>query len=84
MKIEKLFPPVPRYGQRFINTRAQSKISDHDLLSDIEISYNFLKQFPLKYCSKEYCKSLENFKEKELKLLERQAQNSQYNSSQKR
>ena len=56
MKIGKLFPPVPRYGERFIDTRTQSKISDHDLLSEIEISYNFLKQFPLKYCSKKYRK----------------------------
>ena len=43
-----------------------------------------MKQFPLKYCSKKYQKLIENFKEKGLKLLERQAQNPQYDISQKR
>ena len=29
--IGKLFPPLPIYGERFIDTRTQSKITNHDL-----------------------------------------------------
>ena len=32
--IGKVFPPLPRYGQRFIETRTRSKITNHDLSSD--------------------------------------------------
>ena len=52
--IGKLFPPPLRYGERFINIRTQSKITNHDLSSDIESFVNFLKQFLLKYRSIEY------------------------------
>ena len=40
----------------------------------MEIFFNFLKQFPLKYCNNECRKMLENFKKRERKLLGRQAQ----------
>ena len=35
----RLFPPLPRYGERFIDTRTQSKITNHDLSPDIEIFF---------------------------------------------
>ena len=44
----KLFPTLRKNGQRFINTRARSKITSYDLSSDMEIIFSFLKQFPLK------------------------------------
>ena len=39
----KLFPPIPRYDECFIDTRTQSKITNHNLSSDIEIFFNFSK-----------------------------------------
>ena len=80
---EKLFPPLPRYAERFIDTRTRSKITTHDLSSDIEFFFNFLKQFPLKHCRNECQKLLEDFKKRKLKLLGSQAQNLQYNNFQK-
>ena len=44
----KLFTPLPRYGELFIDTRIRSRISNQRLLCDIEIFINFSKQFPLK------------------------------------
>ena len=73
--IGKLFPPLPRYGECFIDTRTRSKITNHGFSYDIEIFFNFLKQFPLKYRSNECQKLLESFKKRELKLLGRQVQN---------
>ena len=35
----RLFPPLPRYGERFIDTRTQSKITNHDLSPDTEIFF---------------------------------------------
>ena len=37
----KLFPPLPGYGGRFINSRTQSTINIHDFSTDIEIFFNF-------------------------------------------
>ena len=34
-------PPLQRYGACFINIRKRSKTTNHDLLSNIEISFNF-------------------------------------------
>ena len=72
--IGKHFPKLPRYGERFIDTRTRSKISNHDLLAVIDIFFNFSKQFPLKHGSNKCRKLLESFKKRELKLLGRQAQ----------
>ena len=49
--IGKHFPKLPRYGERFIDTRTRSKITNHDLLSVIDIFFNFPKQFSLKHGS---------------------------------
>ena len=66
--IRKHFPPLPRYGELFIDTRTRSKVTNHDLPSDIEIFFSvFLKQFLIKYRSNE-CQKL-------LKLLERKIKN---------
>ena len=74
------FSPLPRYGERFIDTRTWSRITNHDLSSDIEIRFNLLKHFTVKYCNSECRKLLESFKNTELKLLRRRAQNLQYNN----
>ena len=71
--IGKHFPKLPRYGERFIDTRTRSKITNHDLLSVIDIFFNFPKQFSLKHGSNKSQKLLESFKKRELKLLGRQA-----------
>ena len=42
---------LPRYDEHFIDIRTWSKISSHELLPDIGIFLNFLKQSPLKYYS---------------------------------
>ena len=42
--IGKLFTSFPRYGERFIDTRKRSKITNHDLLFEIVV---FLNNFPL-------------------------------------
>ena len=47
----KLFPPLPRYGERFIGNRTRSQITNHDFPSEIEIFFKFFKQFSLKYRS---------------------------------
>ena len=70
----------PRYSERFIDTKTRSKITYHDLLSDIESFFNFLKQFPLKILNNESRKLLETFKKRELKLLGRQVENLQYSN----
>ena len=72
--IGKHFPKLPRYGERFIDTRTRSKITNHDLLSVFDIFFNFPKQFSLKHGSNKSQKLLESFKKRELKLLGRQAQ----------
>ena len=82
--IGKYFPKLPRYGERFIDTRTRSKISNHDLLAVIDIFFNFSKQFSLKHGSNKCRKLLESFKKRELKLLGRQAQYLQYNNFQKK
>ena len=41
--IGKLFPLLPRYDERFIDTRTQSKLTNHELSSVIDIFFNFLK-----------------------------------------
>ena len=69
--IGRLSPPLPRYAEHFIDTRTQSKITNHDLSSDIEIFFNFLKQFLIKYRSNECRELLEIFKKREVKLLGR-------------
>ena len=76
-------PPLPRYGERFIDTKTRFKTTNHDLLSNIEISFNFLKQFLYKYRKNECRKLLESFTKRELKLLVRQAKNLQYHNFQK-
>ena len=43
--------------EQFIDTRRQSKITNHDLSSGIEILFNSLKQFCLKYRKNE-CRKL--------------------------
>ena len=43
--------------EQFIDTRRQSKITNHDLSSGIEILFNSLKQFCLKYRNNE-CRKL--------------------------
>ena len=48
-------------------------INNHDLPSDIEIFFNFLKKCSLKYRSNECRKLLKSFKKRELKFLGRQA-----------
>ena len=79
----KLIQPA-RYGERFINIRTRSKITYHDLSSEIEIFFNFLKQFDLKYRSNQCRKLLEGFKQRKLKSFGSQAQNLQFNNIQKR
>ena len=37
----KLFQTLPRYGERFVDTRTRSIINKHDILSGIEIFVNF-------------------------------------------
>ena len=82
--IEKLFPPLLRYGECFIDTRTRSQINTQDLSTNIEILFNFLNQFLLKYLSNECQKLLESFKKRELKLLGSQSQSLQYNNFQKK
>ena len=36
-----LFPPLPRYGESYIDTKTPSNITNRDLSSDIEILFNF-------------------------------------------
>ena len=67
--IGKIFPPLARYGEQFVDIRTRSKINNHDLSSDIEIFFNFLKQLPPNYRSTECRKLMESFKKRELKLL---------------
>ena len=60
--IGKLFSPLRRYDERFIDTRTQFKITNHNFSSDIEVFLSFLKQCLLEYCSNECRKLLESFK----------------------
>ena len=82
--IGRLFPPLPRYGEQFLDNRTQPTIINYVLSSDVKIFFNFQKPFPLKYCSNKSRKLLESFKKTELKLLGRQAQNIQYNKFKKK
>ena len=75
------FLQLPRYEERFSDTRTGYKISIDDLSSDIEIFFNFLKHFPLKCRNNGYQKLLEGFGKKEFNY---QTLNSQYKSFQKR
>ena len=59
----KIFPVLLRCGECFVDTRTGPKITNHDLSSDIEIFFNFLKQFSIKYRSNE-CRKLLERKEK--------------------
>ena len=43
--IRNLLPSLPLYGERFVDTRTRSKITNHNLSSDIEIFFIFLKNF---------------------------------------
>ena len=42
--VGRLFPPLSRYGERIIDSRTQSKITNQDLSSDPD----FLKQYRFK------------------------------------
>ena len=79
----KLFPWLWRHGERFTGTRTRSKTKNHDFPSDIEIFFNFLKQFPFQYHSNQYRMLLKSSKKMELRLLGHQTQNSKYNNFQK-
>ena len=79
----KLFPPLPRYDEHFIDTKTRSKITTHDLSFDIEIFVNILKQFLFKYRSNESQKLLKSFKKRKLNLFGSQAQKLQYKNFQK-
>ena len=68
--IGKLFPLLPRFHECFIDSRTRSTTIIHDLSSDIEIFFDFLKKFHLKYRSNE--------SRNILKLLGSQAQNLKY------
>ena len=65
---------TPEHGQRK---------SNHDLSSEVENSFNFLKQFFLKYRNNGFRKLLESFKKEKRKSLEHQAQHLEHNSFQK-
>ena len=41
--IGRLSPPLPTYVKRFIDTRTRPKITNHDISSEVEIFFNFLK-----------------------------------------
>ena len=84
----KIVPPVNFSlhfidSEHFIDTRTRSKITNHDLLSVIDIFFNFSKQFSLKHDSNKCRKLLESFNKRVLKLLGRQAKNLQHNNFQK-
>ena len=81
--IGKLFLLLPRYCEHFIDSRTRYKITNHNLSSDNEMSFNFLKQFFRKYRSHKCQKLVESFKKKKLKYLGIQAQNLQHNNFQK-
>ena len=66
-----------------LSPESRSKITNHELSSDIDIFFSFLKQFLFKYCSNECQKLLESFNKKERKLLGRQARNFRNNYFQK-
>ena len=76
--IRKLFPLLPRFHECFIDSRTRSTTIIHDLSSDIEIFFDFLKKFHLKYRSNESRNILESFEKRKLKLLGSQAQNLKY------
>ena len=80
----KLFLPLPRYDERFIDIKTRSKITTHDLSFDIEIFFNFLKQFLFKYRSNKCQMLLKSFKKRKLNLLGSHAQKLQYKNFQKR
>ena len=62
----KLFSLLAIYAKCFLDTRTRSKITNHDLSSDMEIFFNFLKKFILKYWSNECRNLLESFTKREL------------------
>ena len=64
--MERLFQPLPRYGERFADTRTRSKIAYEDLLPVIDILFTFLKYFPFKYWRTECRSLLETLKKIEL------------------
>ena len=62
------FLSLLKTSERFVDTRRWSKITNHNILSEIETFLRFLKLLPFKYRSNEYRKLLEDFKITELKL----------------
>ena len=84
--VGKLFPPLPRYGERFLEKRSRASITNRTISSDIEVFLKYVNTFPVRSRSNECRKLLESLKKKELKNIGLHVQNNlvQYDELKKR
>ena len=72
--VDKHFPPLERYGERFLISKSRNNIEKRVLASNIEAFFKFVQQFPIESRTNECRKLLESFKRSELRNLGIQAQ----------
>ena len=71
--VGKLFPPLPRYGEKYLNQRSRNKINQNDTYANLDDFIQFITTFEHKTRGNEVRKLLDSLKHKHLKFLASEA-----------